>query len=58
MTLAIYLLKDARCLVNLKPLYFPSAVEKVSGNITVIREQVGNLIGVCSGDHSHMTRES
>ena len=40
MRLVIHLLKDARCLVKLRPLSIPSTVERVSGIIAAIRGQV------------------
>lgn len=54
----IQLLRDAGCLVKLRPLYIPSTVEKVNGIIAAIRGQVRNIIGFCDGDYSLMTSKN
>lgn len=43
---------------NFRSLYISSTVGKVSGNVTVIRGQVRNLIGLCDGNHLHMISKS
>ena len=58
MVLAINLLRDAWILVNLKLLCISWVVGKVKRGITVIRGQVGNVMGFCGGHHSHMTSET
>lgn len=54
----IQLLRDAGCLVKLRPFYIPSTVEKVNGIIAAIRGQVRNIIGFCDGDYSLMTSKN
>lgn len=58
MRLVIHFLKDARCLVKLRPLYIPSTVERVNGIIAAIRGQVRNIIGFYGGDYSLMTSKN